>query len=67
MNDDFYRGISSTQSESMKGGGGLLDADALASHISIYPASQATESNTNVVKSRQGKRARGTKKDGESS
>ena len=52
----------------MKGGGGLLDADALASHISIYPASSANESNTNVVKSRQGKRARGTtKKDGESS
>jgi hypothetical protein len=36
----------------MKNGGGLLDADALASHVSINPASVVGESTTNVLSSR---------------
>jgi hypothetical protein len=68
MNEDFYKGIQKVQDDSMKNGGGLLDADALASHISIYPESSVANSNTNVVKSRQGKRKAGeSKKDGETS
>jgi hypothetical protein len=54
----------------MRNGGGLLDADALASHASILPASSNAEgSNTNVLRSKEGRKkgAGASKRDGETS
>jgi hypothetical protein len=43
MNIDFYKSIKKTQDDSLKKGGCLLDADALASHVSIAPPSSMAD------------------------
>jgi hypothetical protein len=62
MTTDFYKGVSKTMEERMKDPRCLLDADALASHVSIVSLSETTpgdQTQTGTTKTRKGKKKGG--------